>query len=447
MKKKMFVIMGFLFAALIGGLLCIHIRNKNDVVRFGVIADTHVVDSNSAGRIKEALETFKAISSDIDGVLMCGDIVYQYPGEGSVSVSVSDVMYDNVLDVYKKSMGENVPYVWAVGNHEYPQHTVDAQLSAEALRFFVNKTGQETNCSTTIAGISVITAAAQDYYGNLSQETETWLMGEIKMAAEKSKKPIILMLHHPIQGTVLNVETTSCSEEFRTFLKQYPQVINLTAHEHYPAQDPNTISQDGFTAVQVPYLGINGYLSVVGESYIQSIYQALMIEIDHRNMVKVYKIDVGSGEYIGEPWEIDIPKLLKHDASAYHYTDARIENSNKPYFEEGVELFITNVTDSSARFSFRNAKNEAQDEYVQDDFVACYKVQVRECDTDVVIQEQILNSGFYLSTDPPSKMPMTIEGRVDGLISGVKYKITIIPVSPFGKEGNMLVSEFVTSNE
>ena len=443
----MFVVMGFLLVALIVGLVCIHIRNKNDVVRFGVIADTHVVESDSAGRIKEALETFKEISPDIDGVLMCGDIVYQYPVEGSVSVSVSDVMYDYVLDVYKDSMGEDVPFVWAVGNHEYPQHTVDAQLSAEALRFFVDKTGQETNCSTTIAGISVITAAAKDYYGSLSQETETWLMEEIKKAAEKSKKPIFLMLHHPIQGTVLNIKTASCSKEFKSFLKQYPQVINLTAHAHYPAQNPNTISQDGFTAIQVPYLGVNGYLSAVGESYVQDIYQALMIEIDYKNMVKVYKIDVGSGEYIGEPWEIDIPKLLKNDASAYHYTDARIENSSKPYFEKGVELLIKNITNSSARFSFQNAKNEAQNEYVQDDFVAYYKVQVRECNTDVVVHEQILNSGFYLSTDPPSKMPMIIEGRIDGLIKGVKYKVTIIPVSPFGIEGDILVSEFVTTNE
>ena len=76
MKKKMFVVMGFLLVALIVGLVCIHIRNKNDVVRFGVIADTHVVESDSAGRIKEALETFKEISPDIDGVLMCGDIVF-----------------------------------------------------------------------------------------------------------------------------------------------------------------------------------------------------------------------------------------------------------------------------------------------------------------------------------------------------------------------------------
>lgn len=416
---------------------------RRNSVYFGIISDSHVVALGSEARIYRALMTFKNAVSKLDGVLMLGDIVYQYPGDAECSTSVSDEMYDYVLDAYRQTLGEEIPFVWAVGNHEYPQHTTEQPLSEQAMDYFVEKTGQQTHYATELCGIPIITAAAKDYYGELSVETELWLKEEIQSAIKKSKNtPILLMLHHPIQGTASKTTSVSCSESFKEFLMQCPQVINLTGHIHAPAQDPRTIWQGGFTAVQVPYLGENGYLSAEGTKQSQESYQGLLMGIDVQNVVKIYKIDMETGKKIGKPWEIDIPKLVKGEQTAYHYTDKRWDDSNIPYFADESEVSVVRAGGNSVNITFSQAKNEAQDAYVQDGFVLKYIVRIKDTYSKEVIEDCIVSSEFYKFTTSTSDMPSTISCTIDGLVSKKDYTIEIVPIAPFGKEGKVLVHFF-----
>lgn len=424
----------------------------SDAVHIGIISDAHVIDADDTDNMTAAFNAFNTLAPDsLAGLILNGDIVYQFPPSGNVSTSVSDEAYDYVFNALESVFGEGYEsYVWSMGNHEFPQGTSDETLTKQALEMYINKVGQADEDGNAryvqnFEGYTVIAAAAQDYYGMYSEETEAWILEQIENAVDSdSDKPIFLALHHPLQGTVMNISTQSCSEEFITKLKEYPQVINIASHMHTMAQNPATIRQDGFTSILTPYLGEIGYIEAEGTYHEgNTVSQALMLEIDpDTNIVKIYKLDVKNNKFIGNPYVIDIPGLAA-GTSEEVYTDARIENSNTPTFPAGAAVSVQLAGDK-AELTFPQAKNTAQSDVIEDGFVLYYKAKVINTSTDAMISESEVASGYHLASSP-EEMKDTVTATISSLPEGTKCKISITPVAPFGKEGTALESkEFTT---
>lgn len=433
----------------------------SELVHIGVIADTHVIDSDDTDNMTAAFNAFKDLTNGgLSGVIMNGDIVYQFPPSGNVSTSVSDAAYGEVFKALESVFDEGYDqYIWSMGNHEFPQcvgkdTTEDKatdengetySLTEKALGFFTTNVNSTPNYVKEFDGYTVIAAAAQDYNGVYSEDTEDWILDQIGEAINKkdgATKPIFLAMHHPIQGTIMNYNVRSCSDEFVAELKKYPQVINISSHEHIMAQQPGAIRQDGFTSIMTPYLGEIGNINAEGaKSESDVVAQALMIEIDpDTNVVKIYKLDVRNKKFIGNPYVIDIPDLIEKGEDAYLYTDARKTNSNAPVFPENAKVTVSDITGKGATISFPKAENIAQSECVDDGFVLYYKADIKNVKTGASLGTMTIPSGYHLAS-VPSEMPATLTATINTLPEAAECKISITPVAPFGKEGTAITTD------
>ena len=409
------------------------------ITRFAVMGDSHFTTEASVASFKKALSAYNTMDSSLDGILLMGDVIYQ-----NDSAQVIPERYD-LLSAALQENNADTPVVYAMGNHEYPQANFDETISKLARDTFEEKTGQTVNYSTVLDGYHVITAAAKDYSGTMTAETEAWIKAEVQDAvAEDENKPVFLMLHHPIQGTVSEGEAGIYTDEFKSFLQQYPQVINLTAHEHYAAQMPECIWQNGFTAIESFCMGTNG--AVHNHGVIQTsdydICQTMMIEVSD-NVVSVYRMDVKNGRFIGDPWVINVEGIV-NGTDSFHYTEDRAERSNIPYFAEGAAITVDEVKDNSATISFPKADNAATDEWAQDGFVKGYQIEARLADGNDLISSMIIPSDFYQAARP-EEMKASYTAELTNLIAGKNYVISVAGISPYGKIGTAITTTAKTS--
>ena len=312
----------------------------NDVdLRVAVIADTHVTAQSNGAAFRNVVEALKTVCGDqLDAVAMNGDIVLQSSKTANYTAHY-DTVY-SILNAYgigqqAEGLENNVPVIYAMGNHEFPQNNNDRTTCDESIAIFNEKTGQQLNHHAEYNGYHFIASGGTTY--NLCDNTsnvsgtlntdEEWIMAEVdKALAADATKPVFLMLHHPINGTAGNYSDKRYTSEFINFLAERPRVIQLTAHMHLAAQLPKTMWQGGFTSLQVP----------AGDG--SGLNQASFIEISGSE-VKIYKIDITKKEYIGDPWVIDTSK----GAEGFLYTAAARENTNAPTYSDTAELKVSDM--------------------------------------------------------------------------------------------------------
>ena len=446
-------------------------RTNAPALRVGLIGDSHITPYDTkAVWFEAALNAFSQIGANkLDGLALSGDNVYF--DNTTLSDGPYDVMYNHINKIIPSKQ-----IVYTMGNHEFPQNDKSEAMSAAAIDFFEEKTGQTLNYHTIISGFHFITSGAKDYNGALLKENEEWLMQEIDNAIgadsknstytevggvksysfengiiPDSEKPVFIMLHHPIAKTVFNQTNTKYSEEFLTFLKERPQVINIVAHEHVAPHLPQNIWQDGFTVYHSP-LCSNGNISVFNltkdseENYYDVAHFASMIEVEN-NIVKIFKLDLSSKKYIGEPWEIDIPSIVTsltddnttNDKQYFNYSSDKSENTNTPYYPNSASV-SAEVNGNSVNVIYStNAKNEATGK-LQDGFVRGYKLELSTASGKVY--SSTFQHDFYMET--PSK---TQTRKITGLGYDVDYTATVYPMSPFGIYGEGISTTFTTEKE
>lgn len=413
-------------------------------LKIGIIGDSHVTtDSSILGWFQEALSAQNAVGGgSLDGIALTGDVIYQNKSDELITDRYDSVITS--LNAAGFGTGEGqAPYVYAMGNHEFPQNgSLSDEMVQASKDLFVEKTGQTLNYHTVINGYDFIAAAPVNYNLSYSADTESWLKQEIDAAiAKDSNKPVFVLLHGPVQGTVFDITTKLYSDEFVEYLKTKPQVVNLTAHWHVPAQLPQTIWQDGFTAFQSPLTG-GGYLSQLNctsTGNISTVHQASMLTVKD-NVVKIYKMDLVTKEFIGEPWVIDIPSIVSGDNSAYLYSADKRENSNKPVFPADASVSAA-VSGNSVTVTYPNTATNEATANQQDGFIRAYKVEIATTGGTVITSATYQNE-FY--SDTPSA---SFTRSLGGLPYGLNFVANVYPMSPLGVFGEPVSTTFATAAE
>lgn len=421
-------------------------------LRVGILGDVHLQPTTYGGedKLKMALEATKALSGgDIDVMALTGDVVFQ---DKTTNYSDHyDKLYEN-LNTYVP----NIPIVYAMGNHEYIMdnhtHSDSEEKRLEAQAIFTEKTSQPVNYHyETADGYHFIAAAADNYNGVYSDETQNWLMTEIdKAIAEDVNKPVFVLLHHPVDNTVVDNTYEGYNDTFEAYIKTKPQVINLTAHKHVAAQIPQTIYQDGFTAFQTPMTAIgqtNNWKCNAGP--VVQVYQGAMIEVTD-NVVSIYKYDLETQEYIGEPWVIDIPAIVAdradddttNDNDHLLYSADKRSNPKTPVWGENATVSVKKRANGAEIIYPNNATVEAQ-ENQQDGFVAGYKVEVSDTDNNVLFSN-IYPADYYL---PEESRAETYTQTVTGLGYSRTFNINVYPMTPWKTFGLPLSSQVTTLSE
>ena len=422
--------------------------NVDVTLRMGVIADSQfAVTDTGTDKLNEALKAFSQIDAEYDGLAMVGDIIYQPTSakdktaatkEEAKTAYLREEPY-NMLNTSLNTYAAGKEYFYAVGNHEFPLNTTNSVIAEAALDLYEEKmSGQTRLMDKTFNGYHFITAAPKDYSNALTAGSETWLKEKIDAAiAEEGgvDKPVFVLLHEPIQNTTYGSRTdTICySAEFKEYLQTKPQVVVLTGHTHYATRDPETIWQDGFTVVSCGCTG--GSMSGRDATYSEG-NETMLLEVDANNVVSIYRMDINSGEYIGNPWVLDIPAMVEDtkdgtvDTDVWNYTDARTGEAKNPMFPKDARLTVTELNSDGFGLSFPKGENEAVNE---DGFVIAYRIQVINQKTQQQVQDYQISTDYY-----KYEQAETISTTIEKLAGNTKYTVNVYGISPFGTQSEPL---------
>lgn len=313
-------------------------ENKADdfvpVMRFVAASDTHIQTLGDVGcqrlsKMINAAYTYAENDNDyknIDAFTFSGDIT----DNGFFS---SFAAFTAITDNEIRQGTERL----AVVSKAHDSYT----FGYGSLNVFSKMTNQEADFHKVINGFHFIGISRSDTIFQYTKEQVEWLDKNIAEAVkENPDKPVFVFQHEHVLDTVYGSSKTDGwgLDTFSEVLNKYPQVVHISGHSHFPANDPRAIWQDTFTALNTGGLayfelavdGKNGQFPDGNDT----MTQALIIEVDAQNRVLVKVFDVDAGKIIRE---FLIDNIGKENKTKYN-PEYRKENSSAPVFSENAEL-------------------------------------------------------------------------------------------------------------
>lgn len=448
-----------------------------DVVRIGVLSDSHITMTGSDAEFKKMMNTFYDIDSSMDGFIFSGDVVLmtdytwvEATGEDKEATELANLkkvygtIYDRVLDVAVSAGGASKTIeqlinedklAYGMGNHETPWgiSAKGAKIVMNASRsLFEEATGLAPEHTKKFGGIPVVTIGADDYDGNFGADKVKYLVDEIEKALTETTGPVIINVHQGFENTFYGTETKEAFnyakytfpqegnyEERLSAIKANPRVIAICAHTHTPLQHPDSIYQQkgGFTAIQTSHVSNGNAVSGADvnpeNTYENKISQGLMLEYNKTSdKVLIRRIDAKNGSEIGCPWEIDLT-----GKSQKYTNEAKDSAYNAPSFKNSASLTVKDITTSGATISFDRATSFSESET---DFAYFYEVKLIDKAEYTVVSAKTYLSDFFKSSQKDVQ-----ELSVSGLDSAKEYIVRVTAVSPLLKKSPYIEGTFTTA--
>ncbi len=420
--------------------------SREDVAaRFFVGSDTHIGRNEDASKkLTNALSAFYAVDANADGVLLVGDVT----NNGSESE------YNSLMTIINNSkLGEAGKVQLSMGNHEYNSGTMarfeekTKEKANEVLYYGTDGTSENINEVGTL-NATVIKLSAKNYGGDY---TEQYNM--VKTALETStdknaNAPIIVMGHHGIPNTAyVTSEWKGTYGEMLNLFKKYPQVIHISGHSHATLEDARSIWQDeGYTAIQDGTIGAyfeneSGKIdpdtgknaTVPPDSNVAS--QALRIDVLKDGTVKIYRMNLTTGEYMYE----DEPWTFKANSTERPYTSNR-QSENAPAFASEAVVTAESVTNSTALTVHFPAATAGSDKNA--DMIHEYKITLTPQNGSDPITRRVFAD--YYEKNQKSEWSV----KINDLSVDTAYDISVQAVTSFGKVSKAISTEdSVTTGE
>ena len=304
------------------------------VMRFVATSDTHIEKLGDTGcqRTSAMLKTAYAISEadadykNLDAVVFSGDLT----DNGRMK---SFYAFAAITDNEIREGTERLAVV-AKAHDSY-------RFQNSSLDVFSGITGQETDFHRVINGFHFIGISRSSTLKHYTKAQVKWLDENIAAAvAADPEKPVFVFQHEHVRGTVYGSSKSDGwgLDTFTEVLEKYPQVVHISGHSHFPANDPRAVWQGSFTAIndgglayyELAVDGRNGQFPDEKER----MSQALIIEVDADNRVLVKVLDVDAGVIMRE---FLIDNITEENKTKYAF-DTRKEAASAPVFEEGASL-------------------------------------------------------------------------------------------------------------
>lgn len=304
------------------------------VMRFVVSSDSHIKEYGDTGcqRIMKMINTGYALAEadenygKLDAAVMVGDITdFGKPSSfAALNESVKKVLKDDTdfLGVAAK-------------NH-------DSYLGRISRSYVSAVSGDCADFHKVINGYHFIgLSASPDVILHYSALQIKWLDKQLKAATEADPdKPVFVFQHEHIKDTVYGSlpEDGWGVDKLTDTLKKYPQVIDISGHSHYPANDPRSIWQGEFTAINDG--GLNYYEFTIDGKNSQhpesssNMAHMLIVEVDAANRVKIRVCDMNADAVLTEYLIEDLAEPVK----TKYAPDTRKAEAAAPVFDKLPEI-------------------------------------------------------------------------------------------------------------
>ena len=356
------------------------------VMRFVVSSDSHIVSAGDkrSKRVTKMLNTAYAFAREsdyktVDAAVFAGDLTDK--GLSSQFVAFSSAVQTAIKPETK------LMAIVAKAHDGY-------QDRADSRQYISDLLGVSPDFHEIVNGFHFIgISAAADSSVHYTEQQIKWLDEQIAAAvADDPNKPVFVFQHEHVKNTVYGSgsEDGWGVEFFTDILNKYPQVVHISGHSHYPANDPRAIWQGVFTAINDG--GLNYFeFTVDGENCVHpdgndSMAQMLIVEVDKNNAVRVVVYDLTGGQIMTE-YLIDNVT----DANKTKYAPAnRKALANAPVFEGTLKV---EKKASGYTVTVPSAKVNA------DDAVFIYRIRVTDKDGKEIYSDKQLGSYYYSLED------------------------------------------------
>ena len=248
MKKILSVLLALLM--MLGSVAAVGAVGSDDfvpVLRFVAASDTHVRENEvtNVERIRKMMELAYDVADrdpayrGVDALLIAGDLT----NDGTKSE------FDTFWNAVSGSLRDGTRFLGVVAKN----HDGYEMKRAELRSYYSSLTGNDADFHTVVGGYHFIgvSASSRDI-SHYDASQLVWLKKQLDAAvAEDPMKPVFVMHHEPVRGTVYGSSLYDGwgITRFSALLRQYPQVVDFAGHSHYPLNDPRSIWQGQFTAV------------------------------------------------------------------------------------------------------------------------------------------------------------------------------------------------------
>ena len=329
-----------------------------------------------------------------------------------------------------------------MGNHEIafvPQHLRAERTPAACLRDFNAVFGYgpgERVVRRTVGGYDFIALSLSMVDGYTDEEIALLKTAISAAVARDASRPVFVVTHYHPYGTVNNSMRERQGGALRRILDAWPQVVSISGHTHNPLQDPRSIWQGTFTAIDTSTLC---YGCVVVDPpaanqiscllpYGHEAVGFLLLEV-YADRLVFRRFSARERREIdpGNPWTVRLPY---NPADAEYGFERRRAAVPPPEFAGDPELTLW-YDFGYVYFMFEAA--EARDA------VFGYRVELAESGGRVKLYFHV--SDYY-------RVAAHRQGRIvfkappGALKKGASYRCRVFPVGFFGREGRPVEMNF-----
>lgn len=327
-----------------------------------------------------------------------------------------------------------------LGNHEFY-----TESSGTVSRFLDVSGYSGADTDFVLGGYHFIMMSPQNGGRGYTNSQKSWLDKCLSKAAKDDStksKPIFVFQHHNVSGTVYGSSAWGISE-LSDLLSKYPQVVDFSGHSHFPINDPRSIWQGTFTALNdgtLSYyeMGIAGVTDrlifpcdkqggYTTDSNHRDAAQYYIVEVDRNSAIRVKGYDLLSDTFI---CEYNIPSV--GNINEFAYTQSREENSIPPYFDSSASIRQKGARTDAAVLEIPQASGI--------DPVQNYRFDVYDTNNNLISTEYALSDTFYFPA------PETLRCVVKGLQPNTKYYVKCYAVNCWSKNSEPLTLRFSTSS-
>lgn len=405
-------------------------QNAAPLLRVAIMSDIqgHPYAEDAGMRnLERALDVFAPLKPDV--VLNNGDI--NDTGRDTHAVAYYKARCDARLG--------KIPHIACMGNHEIaflPEELAkirsSAAIRAEFNSIFGYAPGEQL-VHRIVGGYDFI-ALSLSVPDRYEEHEIEMLKGAIEKAVKRDpSKPVFVVTHYHPKDTVCNSDNADQGGEMlRRLFNAYPQTVSISGHTHNPLQDPRSIWQGEFTAIDTSTLcygciatdpPANNQISCLIPYGHESVGCLFLEVYADRLVFRRYSVRNCSEIEPETPWTVPWP----HDRSSAPYSfEARRASEKAPQFAPNAEPTLW--YDFGYVYLMFNAVGDASS-------VLGYRVELTPDAGETRSYFQL--SDFYRI--PAHRQERVVFRAPSGsLESGMGYRCRIFPVGFFGAEGKPL---------